>query len=515
VLWLAIGVLAIDFVMVLYILMRRMNRRRYFDSKDAARKRFSEPVRSFLAGGLDADRLVVALRNDRSRPARDAIQGLLLESLTDGNRRALTAVFFKLDLIGSWAADAFGKRRARQLMRHIVQGKELPPAKKRRFPRIRRTRLLCVARSQAVAQLGQLDPLFAMVFMNEAMQDPSPYVGRANIAAMGRNLEAFQVTVLLETLRQSVKGTSDLPVLSVKTALVRCPVPQLSYFTPYLADPNDRFRFLVVDSIREICENASSELSIEDFPANLRSWFLEKAPLDESIDVRARSARVIRHFHHPGALAALRALLQDPDEFVRLHTVRACADQYYFELLPDIVRRMTDDRWRVREASVKTLAAFGMAGRQQLAQRFLDTNDRYASEQMAEEMQRAGLVAEMLPALGSSNGNMPQVMNVCSKLVQMGKTSLLTDLLAQETRMSRWGEGVPLTDPQQARERLLNILLDAPTPQLMQTVQMLADRKDDQLSARAQELLQSGSVHAPIPPMRSRAAKPGGGRSHA
>ena len=514
-LWLAASVLAIDLAMVLYILMRRLNRRRYFDRKDAVRKRFAEPVDLFLSGALSADELAFSLKDGRSRAGRDAVQELLMAGLTEGNRHALTTVLFRLGFVNQWADEAFGKKRARQLLQHIVDGNELPPAKKPRFAGIRRRRLFCVARAQAVAQLGQLDHQFAHVFMSAAMLDPSPYVGRANLAAMGRNREAFQVTVLLEILRESLEGTSQLPVLSVKAALVRYPVQQLTHFVRYLDDPNPQFRFLVVDSIREICDGAASNLAVENFPDALICWFLEKAPLDESVDVRARSARVIRHFHNPGASAALRALLQDFDEFVRLHTVRACADGYYSELLSDIVRRTTDDRWRVREASVKTLAAFGSAGRQQLAQRFLDTSDRYASEQIAEEMQRGGIVAEMLPALGGSNGNMAQAKSVFFKLVQMGKTSLLTDLLAGETRMSRWGEGVPLADPQRARENLLDILLDAPTPHLMATMQILADRKDDQLSDKAQALLQSDSLHAPLPPARSKAAVAGGKSRHA
>jgi HEAT repeat protein len=515
VLWLAIGVLSVDFVMVLFILMRRLSRRRYFDRKDAARKKFSGPVERFLAGQLQAGELAPAVQNGRSRPARDALQELLMGHMTAENRAALTAVFYRLGLVDVWAGEAFGKRRARELVEHIVNGKPLPPSPKRGFAGIRRTRLFSVTRSQAVAQLGQLEPRFAHVFINEALEDPSAYVGRANIAAMGRNREAFEVTVLLEALRQSLLGASQLPVFPVKTALVRYPVTQLPQFVQFLDDPNPRFRFLVVDSIREICDSATAPLQLEDFPASLASWFLNKGPIDESIDVRARSARVIRHFHNAQAAAALRALLEDPNEFVRLHAVRACADPYYSDLLSDTVRRVSDDKWRVREASVKTLGA-GEPGRQQLAKYFLDTTDRYASEQIAEEMQRRGTIAAMLPALGAENAHSSEAMNVCVKLVRMGKASLLTDLLASETESGRWGQGIPATDPQQARARLFDILLAAPTPQLIATMQTIAGRKDDQLSARAQTLLESGSFQAALPPPRSRAAAAAGGdRKHA
>lgn len=515
VLWLAVGVLSVDLVMVLFILMRRWSRRHYFDRKDAARQKYSEPVDEFLAGRVTADQLVPAVKNGRSRPSRDALQEMLMGHLNESNRVALTTVLFRLGLIETWAGEAFGRSRARQLLAHIAGVRALPAGKQRRFVRIRRARLFSVKRAQAVANLGQLDPRFAQVFMNEAMQDPSAYVGRANIAAMGRNRAAFEVTVLLEILRRSLAGTGELPVSTVKAALTRYPISELRHFVQFLDDPNSRFRYLVVDSIREMADNAGRALAVEDFPEDLVHWFMSKGPLDESADVRARSARVIRHFHTPAAAAALRALLQDPNEFVRLHTVRACADPYYSELLADTVRRVSDDKWRVREASVKAMLASGKAGKQQLAQQFLDTGDRYATEQIAEEMQRGDLVAEFLPELGSANGQSAQATNICLKLVRIGKASLLADLLAHETRMTRWGEGLASSDPQQARSRLLDILLTAPTSQLLSTMETLAGRKDDQLSARAEAILQSGVIQASVPPVRSKAAAAGGERKHA
>ncbi len=493
---LAAGVLALDFILVLLILRRRLGRRLYYDKKDEARRQLEGKVAEFVAGGIGIERLLSLLKTRRGQAGRDAVRDLLLRHLADGNRKAVTEVLLRLGYVEAWAREAFGSRRARQLIRHLVDGATLPPCSKGRFARIRRLRLFCVRRSRAVAQLGQLESKFAQAFMQEAINDPSAYVARANVAAMGHNRDAFEIPVLLGLLRQAVEGENELNVTPVKAALARYPITQLQEFVAFLNDPNPLFRFVLVDTIREICDNAKVAFSAADFPEDLCRWFLEKGAHDESVDVRARSARVIRHFHGHRAVGALQNLMQDEDEFVRLHAVRACADPYYTYLKSEIAKKLIDPKWRVREAAVKTLAAFGQAGRRELAHFFLDTSDRYASEQIADEMQRSGIIVDMLPGLGSRNGEFSLANDVCTKMVTMGKTSLLTDILYRETRLNRWGgapDALSQYDAHTARERLLDILLTYPTEQLDEAMHSLADHQEDKLSARARFVLQSGA----------------------
>ncbi len=133
-------------------------------------------------------------------------------------------------------------------------------------------------------------------------------------------------------------------------------------------------------------------------------------------------------------------------------------------------------------------------------------------------MQRSGIIVEMLPGLGSLNGEFSLVSDVCTKMVRIGKTSLLTDVLNRETRMNRWDGGSQDAvvkaqyDPLKARGQLLDILMASPTPQLEETVRTLARRKDDQLSGKAQLILQSGTTK---PAAVAVAAEATGGRVHA
>lgn len=510
VLWLALTVLAIDLVFVLFIFRRRISRRWYYEKKDATIKQYSGEIRSFLNNEVSVEDLATMLEGTRSRAGHSAIQELLLGGMTSQNRHAITEVFLRLGYIQTWTKEAFGRRRGQQLLRHIIDGADLPPTKKRALAPLLRLRLFCVKRALAVTKLGQLDSPFAAVFMREALSDPSPFVGRANVTAIGHNRNESGISVLLELLRQAVESTVDLPVRSIKIALVRYPIADLAYFAPFLNNQSPRFRFVMVDSIREICDSARPQpLSARDFPEEIYHWFLHEGVHDESVDVRARSAGVVRHFHTPDAVSVLRVLLQDQNEFVRLHAVRACSDPYYSDLVTDVAQRISDAKWRVREGAVATLATFGQEGRQQLAQHFLATTDRYGSEQISEVMQRTGIVNEMLPSLAMPNGNGKLVADVCAKMVRLGNTSFLTDFMARE-------QSAPV------RVRLMEILATAPTPYFMTTLHKIAHSEADPLKDRAQTFLQSPEIATAAAAAdagrtdgRGRAATATGGDGHA
>jgi len=352
--------------------------------------------------------------------------------------------------------------------------------------RILRLRLLAVSRTVAVGRLGRLSPEFSSVFMREALQDPSPNVCRAAVAAIGRNPIPEGVRVLLEELRKAVRGETELPIRSIKTALVRYPASDLCHFTAFTDEPNSRFQFLAIDSVREICWKAlGTPAGAIEVPQNLRAWFMEKAVRNSSADVRARSAVVVSYFRNPRAKETLRALLCDENEFVRLHTVRACADPYYADLIGDILQRITDRKWRVREAAVRTLASFHQPGWQQLQTLLVDTSDRYACEQIIDELQRSGTALEIVSELSefSPSDKGQQAIDVCSKMVRLGMVSFLTDLLNDNQTL-------------RARTRLFEVLSKSEAPQFVWVLQRIARTENDPLRAKAELLLRQRQGNA-------------------
>jgi hypothetical protein len=485
--WLALVAISIDLGLVIFILSRRAAHNRFYLRKDAAQKHFSKIIAEYFAGNLSSERTTSQLKAG-GRPEREAARTLLLGSIKAKTQRQATDLLLALGFVQEWAEQAFGKRRAKELLRSVTpgEGSGIAPREFRRnkMGRFRRLRLFSISRAVAAGRLGRLSPEFSRCFMQEALRDPSPYVGRLAVASIGRNQLSDGAPILLEELRRSVEGETELPIRSIQTALVRYPMADLRHFTSFLNGGSPRFRFLAVNSIREMCAKAGFfEAGGVDFPAELRQWFLDRAVRDESPDVRARSAGVIAHFHGGEATEALRLLLDDANEFVRLHSVRACADPYYSGLIGDTLRRITDERWRVREAAVQTVASFQTEGRQQLEQFFLDTTDRYASEQIGEELQRSGTALQIIRALASPDGEGRRARKVCCKLAELGMVSLMAE---------------ELTDGQsfELRTQLWEILSASEAPQFIDALRRIAAHEADPLKIKAEVLLRAHESRA-------------------
>jgi HEAT repeat protein len=476
--WLAATIVCIDLTLVAFILYRRAVRDRFYRQQDAVRNRFAAIVSAYLAGTLPLERVAVSLKNG-GPPAREAIKKLLLGSLNGRTRSAATNLLDALGFVQEWLEQEFGKQRAQQLLQ-FVHKRGYPDAVqgsgRTTWRRIRRLRLFSVPRAVAIGRLGRLSPEFSSVFVREALHDPSPYVTRTAIASIGRNQISEGVSVLLEELRKAVNGETELPIRSIKTALVRYAASDLRFFVGFMDNPNPRFRFLVVDTIREICRKAQdiSPMPV-DFPPELRSWFLEKAVRDHSADVRARSAAVASYFRDHHAREVLRLLLQDESEFVRLHSVRACADPHYADMIGDILLRTTDEKWRVREAAVKTLASFSSMGWQHLETLLINTSDRYASEQIIDELERRGLARKIVSELASGEEG-HRTSEICSKMVRVGMVSSLTELLSSN-------------QPLRVRTRLFEVLSQSEAPQFVYVLQRIADSEADPLRSMAESLL--------------------------
>lgn len=473
--WLAFGAISVDLALVIFILCRRAVRNRFYSRKDAALKRFSEIIAEYFAGKFSLERTARLLKVT-GRPEREAARTLLLASIGTKTRGQATELLRALGFAEEWAEQAFGKRRAKELLQSIEQGRGFSPplASQRNTGRLQHWRLFCISRAVAAGRLGRLAGEYSSCFMQEALRDPSPYVGRLAVASIGRNQISNGVPILLEELRRSVAGETELPIRSIKTALVRYPIEELRHFTPFLERGSPRFRFLAVDSIREICTRADSgEAGGVKLPPELHRWFLDKAVCDESADVRARSAGVIRYFRCPDAVDVLRLLLADENEFVRLHSVRACADPYYADLIGDILRLVTDERWRVREAAVRVVASFRDAGRQQLERFFLQTTDRYASEQIGDELQRSGIARQFIAALPAPGGEGIRAHKVCCKMAELGMVSLMAEELAG-------GGSLDL------RTRLFEVLSAPETPQFTAALRRIVANGADPLKIKAE-----------------------------
>jgi HEAT repeat protein len=478
--WLLVAVLSINAAFLVFILYRRGSRRRYYKRKDASRQQFASLVNHFLQGSLKLEDAAYQLRQVRSRPAKDAIQDLLLKGSDDGNVVRVTELLFALGYADRWARLAFGRKRAAQLIRssRLNQGRALGlKLRGRGLRRIRRRKLFSVKRAVAVYHLSRLAPGRARIFLEEALRDPGQDVRLA--AVLGLRSDSAAIPLLLEELRTAVEEQNDVSLRAIRSALVWHEVPELQQFAPALTHGNPRYRFLALDSIRQICERISKERSLQaaDFPAQVRHILQHEAAQDSSADVRARCAAVIAYFNDTSAVPVLRQLLRDENEFVRLHAVRSTGHPTYQELIPEISACLTDSRWRVREAAARTLMSFGHPGVENLFRIFLDTSDQYAAEQVADEMQRNGVLNALLAELNSGT-SVAVCRAVCIRLVGLNKTSILSDAVASS-------ELAPAH-----RLWLMDALSAHPSRHFLDVLRELAKTRDEPISTRAGALLQ-------------------------
>jgi hypothetical protein len=166
-------------------------------------------------------------------------------------------------------------------------------------------------------------------------------------------------------------------------------------------------------------------LEEEGFPKTLREVFLAQLWRDTNPDVRARAATVIGSLEDPRAALALLNLIEDPQWFVRLHGVRALSKPRHTPLAAQIACRLTDSNWRVREAVAQTLVSLGQF--HLLVEHLACGDDRYANEQIAEELERDGFMSKLLAHYALTAEARER--KVVERLARMDKTSYIVAML--------------------------------------------------------------------------------------
>jgi HEAT repeat protein len=487
VLWLVILVTSLNLLFLFFLVRRRLVRGRFFRQKDAARQRYRDPVDAFALGHLDNQQAAAALGDAKSPAEREVLAEMLFAASNAGNTERISELLFLLGLVEEWAKAAFGRRAARKLLGvfHGAETKEHVVRWSKPLRPVHRTRLKAVSRALAVNHLGRLSPRYARRFLVAALKDPASEVRRVAVEGIGRSRSTEAIPLLVEELRKAVEEGNDLSLRTLKAALICFRLEDLDAFLPYLDNPNRRCRFFVTDTIRQICERAAakSRLTKNDFSPALYRAVLEKCQHDEFGDVRARSCHIARYFRDQNATDMLRRLMQDENEFVRLHSLRASADHSYVPLVPDAVGRLTDERWLVREAAVQALQAMGVEGRNALFKFFVDCTDRFAAEQACDEFQRRGVVPQLLAAMAAGGDEGLQAESVARKMASMGKTSFL---LSQLTSSDSFAVQIALMDT----------LAVNPTNEFVSVLSDISQQDSGQISSKARQVLsriQSGS----------------------
>jgi HEAT repeat protein len=411
--------------LIIMAIARRQRRERYFRRIDDLRQRYSPVISSLLSQKLEYERGLGVLAGIAGLDRDYVLEQLCLAKKPTADQvPILRRLCVDLGLVKLWQRRLSGEFDIATMRDMLGQPEGI-------IQRVARLKFLVRAKAADYLGLVQHGPSWPLLV--KALEDPHPDVQGVAVRSLAAIQEPASFGPLLERLHEIVlKPAARLSLRTVKTALVNFPLKQAPDLLPSLTHAHRRLRFLATDIIREMVERQSATeedfiLDAKNFPAELADAFVGQLCFDENPDVRARAASVISYLSDPRSTPVLLTLLEDSQWFVRLHAVRALAKRKFLPQATQVAQRLTDPHWMVREAAARTLMVFGRAGSEQLAQHFLDTEDRYSREQIADEMQRAGLIPNMLSQYASGKDGVET--EVIDMLVQMGKTSYIVSVL--------------------------------------------------------------------------------------
>jgi HEAT repeat protein len=453
---------------------RRQWRKRFFQRLDDVRQQYAPVVAALLVGKLDYARGLGALKEISGLDRDYLLEQLCLPKQPSAAQvPTLRRLAEDLGLVKVWQRQLAGQFDVATLGDALARPEGL-------FQLVRWLRFLL--RAKSAENLGTIRHQPSWPLLLKALDDAHSDVQVAALRSLAAIGEPESFPALVGRLHEVVLNPATrLSLRSIKTALVSFPLAQAPALVPSLQHEHRGIRFLATDVIREMVNRqaaADEELVLEPeiFPAELRELFLTRLCFDDNPDVRARAAPVIARIMDPRSAPVLLTLLEDSQWFVRLHTLRALSAPKFQPQASEIARRLRDSNWMVREAAAKALRLFGQPGIRQLYDNFLSSPDRYSREQIADEMQRSGLIPALLGRYIAGDGLEKRVME---QLVQMGKTSYMLALVTSA--------------PEQGlRKKFLQDFGRHPDAEIQEWVKRLATQEaDPELRALARAALQA------------------------
>jgi HEAT repeat protein len=267
---------------------------------------------------------------------------------------------------------------------------------------------------QALVSLGRMRAPEVIPALAEALDDASAETRVAAIRGLGRLGLPDAAVPILDHL---VDGRLKLPNIVIQNALLNCCRWRPSILVPYMRRGDAETRALVARALGEVATGDMDEDLL--LLAN-----------DPQAEVRASAARSLGETHLDIALSALGALAEDKEWFVRLRAVVALGNLRNERTIPMLVDALCDPNRFVR-----LRAAAGLAKLKKNLERILDMvqekKDRYAMQALVSELQRDGVVLELVrELLGPQKKSAERIL---LNLVKSGALRLLVSTLLLHT----------------------------------------------------------------------------------
>lgn len=432
---LAIALAAVAVTLAGFLFLRRAFHAAVSRHSQKLSARLEPWIEGLLDGSLDYETGLDTLR-EYPKYARRAVRERLTLAFADAGPECLARLSRLCTDLG--LVDLWRRQLSRQPSGGLLSGlmgRGLTPLE--RLPG-----LSFVARAEAAENLGLIRDRRNSPLLVKASNDPNPAVRSVAVRALGRIHAPATFPILASRLQDAALGQGrNVSVRSLKMTLASFPLIYAADLGAMLQHPHRRVRFLAADVIAAMVQHSSLRAQSCYIPRDplldpIAEIFLNGLVIDENPDVRARAADVIGHLDDGRAVPALLTLLEDREWFVRLHATRALAECASFPI-DTLGSRLVDSNWRVREAAAQALTAQGQRGVRFLLTHFRATSDRYSREQVAEQIERLGLIPSLVAAFGDLGAT--EETQFIEGMVRLGRTASLRAGLQSAPEYKRSG----------------------------------------------------------------------------
>jgi HEAT repeat protein len=320
-----VGAIAVDVLLLAFILLRRSYRMRYFRKRDARVFELRQQWDALISGEIPYE--------------------------------TWRTKSFDRRIIEDMALDAFEAAAADQSARLLRFLRTSGLIEKRIFEA---RKLKGWRRRSALVALGRTRAPEGIPALSEALRDPDPEARNAALRGLGRLGSPEAAEEILHWLAES--GV-NVPVLPLQNALINCcrerPQILLSYLQ--LAGPQ----------LREVLARVLGEVASPSLGSELIGMADDELP-----ELRAAAARALSNAQPGHAVEVLGELSRDPVWFVRLRAVVAIGKLYDTAAVPHLINALTDSNRLVRMRAAEALVDF-KSELPSIFSQVVKTRDRY------------------------------------------------------------------------------------------------------------------------------------------
>lgn len=336
------------FSIFLLIILRRLHRNMKYERLDIARNKFAPLVAALVSENNQTDINLLQKHNDSIEWM--GIEDLLLKTFEVSSpdiRKRLLPYFEKL----GYMDDYIGK---------IKHGNKWH-------------------RAIAAEKLGRLRCNKATPWLLQLLNDKSRDVRNMAVHSLGLIRDQGAIPHLIESIKRTVESHEDISLRIAKSSLICYGKAVVPFLIPELKNPIWRVRAIAVDILGETANTAI----IQPIADMLK---------DPEPDIRAKAAKALGKMRDSSVVQPLLQIIEDPVWTIRLHAVRALGLIGNTEAIENLKGRLMDSNWQVRRAAAEALAAMGEHAIPVWSEILLNSTDKYAKEQVSEELQRTGII---------------------------------------------------------------------------------------------------------------------------